>query len=241
VEALCVVDGIGLHRAGEADDEPLAPGAVVVMLPGEVHGLRGTSVAPPLTLINVAIPVPRWRDIAAVADLDAGFDGRTAAVLRVPGAVGLFRALLASAPDRQEPRHLVRFVLGLSEGLAASAPEEDSSWAARIAWAAGRDEVLHEGLQALLAVLSLSYSHLARLCRNELDATPTEVVNRARIERARHLLTTTSLPVTDVAARCGFDTLSRFYAVFGRETGRAPGVFRAEQLSGLATARRSRR
>ncbi len=59
-------------------------------------------------------------------------------------------------------------------------------------------------LAELAAVVHLSSFHFARLFRATTGLTPHQYVLRRRVERARELLTTTPLPVAEVAARVGF-------------------------------------
>ncbi|MGH2559654.1 MAG: helix-turn-helix domain-containing protein, partial [Thermomicrobiales bacterium] len=51
-------------------------------------------------------------------------------------------------------------------------------------------------------------------------------VNDLRLERAALLLRTTTQEITEIAAECGFDSLSYFYRLFGRRFGASPRAFR---------------
>jgi LacI family transcriptional regulator len=51
-------------------------------------------------------------------------------------------------------------------------------------------------------------------------------LQRARLERARHLLLTTAWPMPTIAAACGFGDAKRFATVFGQATGTTPLKFR---------------
>jgi AraC family transcriptional regulator len=57
--------------------------------------------------------------------------------------------------------------------------------------------------------------------------TPAQELIRRRILRAQTLLQTTRLPVAEIAYRSGYENVSRFTALFKRETGVTPGAFRA--------------
>ncbi len=74
------------------------------------------------------------------------------------------------------------------------------------------------------ASLSLTYFH--RVFTETMSMTPLEYLTKIRIEKARTLLITTSMPVTEVAAACGFEGSSYFTVVFGRKTGQTPVRFR---------------
>lgn len=68
----------------------------------------------------------------------------------------------------------------------------------------------------------LSHNHLCRLFRTHLDESVMGAIRRRRVERARHLLIHTNLPVKAIAAQVGIDDLQRFNKTVRLETGRAP-------------------
>jgi LacI family transcriptional regulator len=53
-------------------------------------------------------------------------------------------------------------------------------------------------------------------------------VDRVRFDRAKDLLATTSLRVSDIAGRCGFADYVRFAKLFRRRVGRSPSQYRAQ-------------
>ncbi len=76
----------------------------------------------------------------------------------------------------------------------------------------------------------VSHNHLCRLFRAHLDATPMAVIRGRRVERARHLLVHTTMPIKEVAAQVGLDDLQRFNKTVRLETGRSPRDLRARPL-----------
>jgi AraC family transcriptional regulator of adaptative response / DNA-3-methyladenine glycosylase II len=88
------------------------------------------------------------------------------------------------------------------------------------------------GVEALADRLGIGARHLSRLFRKHLGASPTQVAQTARVQRAKRLIDTTGLPMTEIALAAGFSSLRRFNAVFAavykrpptaiRRTGRAP-------------------
>lgn len=77
--------------------------------------------------------------------------------------------------------------------------------------------------ETLAATAGVSVRQLERLFRAHLGGTIAEVYLRIRLERARRLLRTTSLSVTQVAVACGFASGSHFARVFRRAFGTSPG------------------
>jgi LacI family transcriptional regulator len=67
---------------------------------------------------------------------------------------------------------------------------------------------------------------LERNFRRYVGSSITEEVRRAHVERAKHLLTATDLPMIEVADRSGFTSQAKFSVAFRRETGQTPSKYR---------------
>ena len=80
---------------------------------------------------------------------------------------------------------------------------------------------------ALARRARLSPFHFIRTFRAAVGMTPHQYVRERRLERARHLLSTTSMPVTEVCQAVGFTSLGSFSTLFRRATGQSPNAFRA--------------
>jgi len=83
------------------------------------------------------------------------------------------------------------------------------------------------GLDELSAVSGLSSFHFARTFKLATGLTPYRYLLHARVERAKTLLETTSLSITDIAFAAGFSTPSQFAATFRRLAGLPPSAYRA--------------
>lgn len=70
------------------------------------------------------------------------------------------------------------------------------------------------GVPALAERLGIGSRHLARLFRDYLGSTPTQVARTARVQRAKRLIDGTDLSLTEIAARAGFASLRSFNATF---------------------------
>lgn len=81
-------------------------------------------------------------------------------------------------------------------------------------------------VEEMAATAGMSSSALERRMRAVFGLAPTQFVLRARIDRARSLLTTTELPLADVALACGFYDQPAFTRQFARLAGETPGHFR---------------
>ncbi|MBR2363933.1 MAG: helix-turn-helix transcriptional regulator [Lentisphaeria bacterium] len=72
----------------------------------------------------------------------------------------------------------------------------------------------------------ISRPYLFDLCRNFLGQTPCGYLQEKRVKQAERLLMTSSLPIKDIAEKCGFSSIEVFYRCFRRISGRTPGDYR---------------
>lgn len=72
----------------------------------------------------------------------------------------------------------------------------------------------------------MSPFHFHRAFRLAFNETPHDYLTRLRIERAKALLRTDALPVTQVCFEVGFSSLGSFSTKFTREVGCAPSRYR---------------
>lgn len=91
-----------------------------------------------------------------------------------------------------------------------------------------RSNLSHElTRQELASRVHLSQSALARMFKNGTGMTLTEYIFNLRLETAKRLLQTTSIPIGEAAERCGFRNYSYFYTRFKDAVGISPSEFRA--------------
>ncbi|HEX8141662.1 MAG TPA: AraC family transcriptional regulator [Pyrinomonadaceae bacterium] len=69
--------------------------------------------------------------------------------------------------------------------------------------------------------------HFIRLFRQAFEQTPHQYLTRRRIERAKELLTSSRLTVTDVCFEVGFQSLGSFSSLFRKYVGHPPNTYRA--------------
>jgi AraC-like DNA-binding protein len=68
--------------------------------------------------------------------------------------------------------------------------------------------------------------HFCRLFKRDEGITPERYLQRLRVERAKHMLSVTSLPLESVGKLSGFQTRNYFHRVFKRAVGMTPIEFR---------------
>jgi AraC-like DNA-binding protein len=73
---------------------------------------------------------------------------------------------------------------------------------------------------------ALSPYHFIRLFRQAYQQTPHQYLIQRRLERAKELLQSSDLSITDICAEVGFESLGSFSALFRKATGLPPSVYR---------------
>ena len=81
-------------------------------------------------------------------------------------------------------------------------------------------------LAALSRTFSISPYHLSRVFRDRVGVPPHRYLTNLRVARAKELLATSTMSVTQVAARVGFGSLSHFTATFRRVVGLTPTAYK---------------
>lgn len=81
-------------------------------------------------------------------------------------------------------------------------------------------------VERLARALGKSPRSLSRWCRAQLGESPAELVRRLRVEQARGLLASSSLPLKDIAARTGLGDASTLWRAFVQRLGVTPAAYR---------------
>jgi AraC family transcriptional regulator len=81
-------------------------------------------------------------------------------------------------------------------------------------------------LVELAAVAQMSPAHFARLFKGATGKTPHQYVLQCRTERAKHLLTETTLPLQEIGAQVGYADHSHFTALFRQSVATTPKAYR---------------
>ena len=202
-----------------------APSSLVFHPPGEDHAVNFHE--PPTRIFDVKLK-PRWFDDAR------GHTGALARPHELNGglamqlAVRLYREF--SEPDEASPliiEGLVLEILGVVSRHAGTTRRQSPRWLACAR------EMLREGYAAppdvahVAAAVGVHPVHLAREFRRRYGCTMGEYVRRLRVESACRSLSASDAPLAQIAAASGFYDQSHFSRVFKRQTGLAPGAYRA--------------
>jgi LacI family transcriptional regulator len=85
----------------------------------------------------------------------------------------------------------------------------------------------------LLKAVPISRRSLEAKFRRHFNRTPSEEIRRLRLEKARHLLSHTALPMAEVARQSGFSSARYLAMAFRREVGTSPQAYRRRSAGAL--------
>ncbi|MEO0931778.1 MAG: helix-turn-helix transcriptional regulator [Pseudomonadota bacterium] len=80
--------------------------------------------------------------------------------------------------------------------------------------------------ERLARLLNMPEATFARMFKATTQLAPYQFVLNRRVERARHLLLTTTWPIAQVAYECGFSSQSHFTTTFKARVGITPNALR---------------
>jgi transcriptional regulator GlxA family with amidase domain len=90
------------------------------------------------------------------------------------------------------------------------------------------------GVGELAALARLSTTHFSRVFKRSFGVTPRDYVMRARLERAKVLLSRTSLSLCQIALDCGFCDQAHMSRIFHHVVGATPSRWRKQTMFEMA-------
>lgn len=94
-----------------------------------------------------------------------------------------------------------------------------------------REEYMNPiSLTDVAAHVNMSQYHFSRLFKRDCGYSPHEYLILTRLNRAKHLLKTTELPVKIIARKVGYQNVSSFTNAFTERVGISPTLFRKYSL-----------
>jgi AraC family cel operon transcriptional repressor len=234
-EIFWVEQGQGVHHInGQA--KKLFSADLILIRPQDRHAF-GFTDHHGFTLVNLAFPLLVLTELGQrLPELAPLHDAR--AVLPVRRAL----SSVQSSHLKEEVRRLAttgrgrlpleRFLLNIYSMLLVE-PERRTrvvlpEWLERACAEIQRPEYFGGGVPAFVRLAGRSAEYVARSCRRMLGATPTEFVNRIRMEHAARELRLGAKPIMDICLECGFNNLAHFYTLFRAAHGEPPRRYRME-------------
>ncbi|WP_052500805.1 helix-turn-helix transcriptional regulator [Jannaschia aquimarina] len=232
---LLLVEHGHLHHWINGVEEVLGRGHLVFLRPTDSHALQAV-VGTNAQILNVMFR----RETAAhletryAEDFSGRFfwkSGQMPATLRLQGPrlERAVNALLNLQTSRRSLARIEHFLLSvMTHVLDAShaADERIPAWLLAACRATAEPRVFRQGAAGFLKAAGRSHEHVCRQTRRHLGLSPTQYVNRIRIQHAAMLLAGTDRPLLEIAADCGFENLSYFHRLFRQQYGTTPGSYR---------------
>ena len=238
-EVQFVVEGT-LNQTVNGRAEDLSAGDLLLVREDDEHELHGRD----FLLFNLLVPDHEWRRLegylgddrllAALAARERPPRLHLAGAARDRLAADL-RQLFSAQGSGAARAQLGRVLLDLLPRLAGSPAPTAAALVAPAgapAWLRDLldelDHLLDQGVDtaAIATRARISPEHLSRTVRRHLGMTPTDLLNRRRLERAALLLSHTDRPVLGIALDLGYGSASVFSRAFHAHHGVAPRVWR---------------
>lgn len=217
----------------------LEPGQLVFIRPQDVHAFcadrqQGCQIINVMFRQETALHLTdRYR-----ASIDQRFFASCAPLPEVHklGQVRFARAITVAQQLQTAHRSLARieeYLLTLINRVAdGSSRANDTAphWFAAACSAAQSQEVFKKGAAGFIEATGRSHEHVCRTCKELLQQTPSEYINRIRIDYAAFLLRSDEASIEEVALECGFENTSYFYRLFRRQHGETPRAYRSRYM-----------
>lgn len=131
--------------------------------------------------------------------------------------------------------HLDRLLLNLFDIIEGETSEElpllCPGWLKRAYVMIQNPELFRDGVSAFQRLCGKSATHVSRACREWLESTPSQIINRFRMDFAAKELSMSDRPIIDIFLDCGFESLSHFYRLFREWHGMSPKQYRIKSRS----------
>lgn len=213
----------------------IRPGTVFYHAAGEPHALRAEAEGWEYRWLT--FDGPRFARIASR-------HGLARVQVAGPCPAGLFEELDACLQDLAPEAELRASVLAYEILLRAAAPRSepagesaDAGKAAEAkAWLDAHFTDARLNVAALAARFGLHRATLHRVFMRHYGVPPVRHLGRLRLRLALQLLANPTLPVADVAVRCGLPDVSHFSKLISRHTGYGPRAYRRRHVRSVGGA-----
>jgi AraC family cel operon transcriptional repressor len=240
-EIFWIERGTGEHHIN-GQSRRLRTGDLVFVRPEDRHVLRAVDDAG-FTLFNLAYaPAIRAeilrRHPEPFAPLLAPDDALPCRLALAAGTLPSLRKqaeqLAVSSTTRLALEHFLLGLALLTHPPTRSAQAAMPDWLAQACERVQRPDLFALGAAGFVKAAGRSPEHVARSARAFLGMTPSDYVNRVRMQHAARELRVTNRPITDIALECGLNNLSHFYALFRNAHGAPPRIYRQQHQATFA-------
>jgi len=210
--------------------ETLHEGDVVFLRPGHTHGLQGRgehALVVSLCIHPATVRALARRHPGVKGHLFWSRGGPVQARRDIRQLAALNHAAVQLENSPCDTLAAEAFLLPLCAELTAEAFADDiPQWLSRACTAAKTPEVFRSGSAGLVSVAGKAHPHVSRMMRKHLGQTPSDYVNRIRMQYAARTLTTDDEAISTIAADCGIPNMSHFHKLFRQAHGLTPLQYR---------------
>ena len=235
-EFFWVVAGEGKHLIN-GESILIRTGDLVFMRSGDWHGLN-TDSTESFELINIAFP----REVIKILqkrynDIDEIWNSAPE-MPKMYSLTELQRQWLKAAASNlfnyrdsriELDRLLINLVCEIKQtvnDIFHTCPE----WLAKACRSSQQPRYFTQGSRVIAKLAGRTPEHTARTLMKYTGLTPSEIINRFRMDYAAAQLCTTDKSITEIAGECGFGSLSYFFQRFRDRFNISPRQYRLEQL-----------
>lgn len=216
--------------------ETLREGDLVFVPPGVAHAIQGVGEEP--HLVNIVIR-PQIVDRLAAHGFDGRlFWGKTPHRVRrdIRRLSDLSHRAVALERAPRTGLHIEAFLLTLMAELDIEDPHlpmDAPDWLVRACAAAKNPDVFRDGSAGLARAAGKAHAHVSRTVQKHLGLTPSDYVNRIRMDHAARQLAGTGDTLAEIAAECGISNMSHFHRLFRAQFGVTPRQYRVSHQKGI--------
>lgn len=238
---ILLVTGGGLTHRVNGEKQHLAAGSICFLRPDDLHGFGPDGKSEQCEIVMLDFGLELFLSLSIYVENDAFLQQLTASVLPPCFKIesGSCSALYSRLLKLNSPSTLpvlrkaelkiligelfVRFFIDQSNLLGES---QVPDWLAQLCLVMRREENLTEGLERMQKLAYRTPGHLCKSFRKYLGKTPTDFINELRINQAAKMLADSQEDILNIADSLNFQSLSRFYHLFGKQYGISPGAYR---------------
>lgn len=222
----------------------LREGDLLFVSPDQQHGLQGRGDAPIAVSLAIRPGVinaigNRHDDLSGVAFWTGG-DAPLIAHRDIRQLAALNQSALQLERSPRRKLYLEAFLMPLlvaldrtPEGMGDGAPD----WLIAACSAAQSPDVFRQGAAGFVATTGRAHPHVSRTMRRFMGQTPSDYINRVRMDHAARRLAGTSDTLPEIATECGLPNLSHFHKLFLAAHGETPQRYRRARQKALIQPR----
>ena len=129
--------------------------------------------------------------------------------------------------------YISQLLIELQNGTPAPNYEKDKSLTYNISNYISQNFTKHITLSFLSETFFINKSQLCRTIKNTYGKTFSELLMELRLEHAMNLLTTTTIPITEISIECGYSNYTYFISQFKKATNTTPSEFRKSHKNNI--------